>query len=131
MLVLVCGSRMWRAKDGIKGALRTRLSELPKNTVVVSGAAQGADLYADQVASELGYDRLIVPANWTRHGKMAGPIRNRVMLDMKPELVLAYPYPGQASGGTFDTVTEARRRGIEVEVWMMGTDLKFRNATTR
>lgn len=53
------------------------------------------------------------PANW-KLGRRAGPIRNQLMLDQNPDKVIAF-HDGR-SRGTLHTITEARRRGISVEI---------------
>lgn len=68
------------------------------------------------VATELGLDVVEVPANWTRYGKAAGPIRNDRMLKFKPHLVIAFHEDIESSRGTKDTVTKARNLGIQTEV---------------
>jgi hypothetical protein len=56
------------------------------------------------------------PADWNRFGPAAGPIRNRLMLDENPDLVIAFHSDLSNSRGTADTVTEARSRKITAEV---------------
>ena len=54
---------------------------------------------------------LAFPAEWKKHGKAAGPIRNRKMLqDGKPDLVLAFP----GGRGTANMVELATDAGIRV-----------------
>lgn len=60
--------------------------------------------------SDLGFWVEDFPADWERNGRAAGPIRNRQMLDGKPDLVIAFP----GGKGTADMVAEAKRRGIAV-----------------
>jgi hypothetical protein len=55
------------------------------------------------------------PADWVRHGKAAGPIRNIEMVKAGADLVLAYPLPG--GSGTQHTIDLARKAGIEVRIW--------------
>lgn len=93
-----------------------RLAQLPRDTIIVSGAAKGADTHAEWAAEELQMDCVIFPADWDRFGRAAGPIRNRQMLDQKPDLVIAFHSDLSKSKGTADTVREAKRRGIKVEV---------------
>jgi len=50
------------------------------------------------------------PADWDKHGKAAGPIRNQEMLDQHPDFVLAFP----GGNGTADMVARARRAGVPV-----------------
>jgi hypothetical protein len=110
--VLVCGDRNWMDRKKIED----RLLKLPVNTVVIEGEASGADSLARDVAREIGLSVLEFPADWKKHGKAAGPIRNRQMLDQKPDLVIAFHPDLTKSRGTADTVREAKRRGIPVEV---------------
>lgn len=112
MKILVCGDRNWSDRDKILA----RLYELGEDVTVIHGACRGADQLAGQVAKSLGYRVLEFPADWDKHGKSAGPIRNRLMLDQKPDLVIAFHSNLDSSRGTKDSVTEARRRHIPVEV---------------
>lgn len=109
MMVLVTGSRDW-TKTGI---IRRVIGQSGA-THVVHGAARGADAIAGRVAATMGLRVTAVPADWQTHGKSAGPIRNRKMLDMRPDLVLAFHENIETSKGTADCVTEARARGIKV-----------------
>lgn len=112
MLILVCGSRNWN----IMGPVMARLEKLPKLSTIVEGGCEGADKLARQAADVLGFDVIEYPANWNGRGKAAGPYRNRKMLDLKPDLVIAFHENLETSKGTADTVREAKRRGIPVEV---------------
>ncbi len=113
MLVLICGSRSWTDRS----AIEARIAELPPGAVVINGKAGGADKCAHYAAVNRGLFSVPVPVyspHWKRYGKAAGPMRNRVMLDLGPELVIAFQR--DESSGTQDTIDEARRRGIPVEV---------------
>lgn len=48
--------------------------------VVIEGEAPGADSLGREWAESHGIEVLKFPADWTRHGRAAGPIRNRQML---------------------------------------------------
>lgn len=108
--VLVCGSRDWADR----GRIKRRLADLPDNTVVIVGGAPGADTFAQHEAHRRGLHVAIVPALWQRYRASAGPRRNRAMLDLAPGLVIAFH--ADNSRGTQDTIDEARRRSIPVEV---------------
>ncbi len=112
MKVLVCGSRDW--KDVSK--IVERLCLLPEGTVVIQGDARGADLLAKDAATKMGLAVESFPADWDRYGRKAGPIRNRKMLDQKPSLVIAFHDNLAQSRGTIDTIFEAIRRKIKVEI---------------
>lgn len=110
MKVLVCGSRGFTAQRTI----RDRIYELPAGTTVIHGGARGADTYADTYARRARLEVEVFKADWKRHHGGAGAIRNRQMLNEKPDLVIAF-WDGQ-SRGTKDTIDEAKRRGIPVEI---------------
>jgi hypothetical protein len=57
-----------------------------------------------------------VAAEWDTFGRAAGPIRNQSMIDMAPDLVLAFHNDMDHSRGTVDTVDRAIKAGINVEV---------------
>jgi len=76
MKIIVFGSREWMDE----GIIYRVLSKLPKDTILVTGYARGADRIADNIGRRLGFDVRAYPANWDKHGNSAGPIRNREML---------------------------------------------------
>ncbi len=109
-LVLVCGSRTWTDRHAILDAL---LCRAPRE--VIHGAAPGADRIAADIARLYLINARAFPADWAKHGKRAGILRNLAMLDERPDLVIAFQRGG--SRGTQHTIDEARRRGIPVEVF--------------
>lgn len=112
MKVLVCGDRNWTNKSKI----REELEALHNVNLIIHGAARGADTLAGKAAKELNILVIEYPAEWSKYGKAAGIIRNRVMLDDNPDLILAFHSHIRLSKGTADTVTEARRRGIPTRI---------------
>jgi len=112
MKVLVCGSRKWSQLAPIMA----RLERLPKLSVIIEGGCEGADTLARVAAKVTGHDVIEYPANWNGRGRAAGPHRNRLMLDLKPDLVLAFHESFTSSKGTKDCVLEAQRRKIKVEI---------------
>ena len=113
MKVLVCGSRTWPSY----AIIRARLDRFSRETTtIIHGGAPGADSMAAKAARTLGFKRVIeFPADWEALGRSAGIQRNLVMLDQQPDLVLAF-WSG-SSPGTQHTISEAKKRGIKVEVW--------------
>ncbi|KKN98902.1 hypothetical protein LCGC14_0141440 [marine sediment metagenome] len=112
MKVVICGDRNWSDES----IICERLHKLPSDTIIIQGECDGADTLAGDLAREIGLDVVGFYANWTRHGKAAGPIRNIRMLNTKPSLVIAFHNDLSKSKGTKHIVNEARKRGIEVEV---------------
>lgn len=105
--VLVCGGRDFADYALVKSAL----SKLPAGTSFCHGGARGADALAQRFSTESCLPVRCFPAEWDKHGKGAGPIRNQRMLDeFKPNVVVAFP----GGPGTSDMVSRAKRAGIEV-----------------
>lgn len=123
MKVLVCGSRDFKDQLIIRFDL-TELMYKHNDLIVIEGGAAGADRIAQRWAKDMiglvdytKVDLVTVPADWDKHGKAAGYIRNQEMLDMKPDLVLAYVCkPLAESRGTNDMVTRAKKAGVKVKV---------------
>ncbi len=122
MIVLVCGGRTYGMERTDSGQLtkaaqhqRTligqRLAQLPPGTIIIEGGAPGADLIARETAQALGLHCAEVAALWGSYGRSAGHRRNQAMLDLRPELVIAFP----GGAGTANCVFQARQRGIRVE----------------
>ena len=109
MRVLVCGWRdyadkayLWSVLDGFGP---------PEIREVVSGMAPGADSFAAEWAERFGFVLHKFPADWGKHGRAAGPIRNQQMLDEgKPDIVIAFP----GGRGTADMVKRAKAAGLRV-----------------
>jgi len=87
---------------------------------VIHGDASGVD----HVASIVFPCPFAVPAPWnTQHRSIAGPRRNKVMLDLAVNLmsldhevfILAFPH-SEFSRGTYDLIRKARAMGLDVEV---------------
>ena len=110
MRVIVCGGRDYTDSDAIHERL-TQLQAVEPMAVIIHGAAPGADLLAGHIAGTLGYRVEAHPADWTRHGKAAGPIRNQEMLNAGADLVIAFP----GGRGTKDMINRAERAGVRVE----------------
>ena len=115
MRVLVCGGRDYADTDTeqaaeIYFAIRD-IHEKTPITALIQGGSRGADQCAADLAKELGIKVVTVPADWNKHGKAAGPIRNQRMIDdFKPDLVLAFP----GGRGTADMVARAKTAGLPI-----------------
>lgn len=128
--VIVTGSRSFSDEQAVWVALAFYIAENCNDgdtlTVVHGDCPTGADSFAHTWCALLDAgDDLDVrvleerhPADWDRYGKGAGPLRNREMVDLGADLVLAFPLPGprNLSRGTWDCIDAAAAHGIPVEV---------------
>jgi hypothetical protein len=108
MRLLVCGGRAYCDYRTLYAVLDEYLGNV---SCVINGGAAGADEWARSWAKENGVPLLTCCADWKRHGKAAGPIRNQEMIDKHaPGLVIAFP----GGRGTADMVRRAREAKITV-----------------
>jgi hypothetical protein len=78
---------------------------------MMQGGARGANALAkDWAATHPDIKRHEMKADWHRHGRAAGPIRNQKMLDWGPDLVVAFA----GGDGTACMMRLARAAGVEV-----------------
>lgn len=116
MRILVCGDRNWHNREIIRNELIKFLPDA-SNTIIIHGAARGADTIAGLIGAGLGMKVLAFPAEWHKYGRAAGPIRNQRLLDEgKPEMVLAFHNNIHESKGTKDMVSRARKAGLKVVI---------------
>ena len=115
--VLVTGSRTWQDRQAVRDALDGLLAE-HADLIVVQGGAAGADSMAvEWVMDRSTWQEAQVshethPANWRRHGRRAGMIRNAEMVKSGADLCLAFIRDG--SPGATHCAALAERAGIPV-----------------
>lgn len=78
MKLVVFGSRDYNDYEVIKEKLDKINNESPI-TEIVSGKCRGVDTLGERWAKENMVDIAEFPADWNKHGKAAGPIRNAEM----------------------------------------------------
>jgi hypothetical protein len=110
--VIITGSRDWDDYKTLSVALDIEHEKEPI-TLLVEGGADGADFLSAKWARENNVPCVTVPAEWSLHGKSAGPKRNIEMLNRFPEArVIAFPMPD--SIGTLHCMEQARKRKMRV-----------------
>jgi hypothetical protein len=110
MILLVCGGRDYNDVATAHRIL-SATHALKPITLLIHGAARGADNIAADWAHANGVQTQPFPARWDRYGKKAGPMRNTQMLiEGKPDSVLAFP----GGVGTANMIKQATQRGLSV-----------------
>jgi hypothetical protein len=81
--------------------------------LLLHGGARGADRLVEQAARSLAWPVEVIPAEWGRYGRAAGPLRNGLLLRRALEVaapaqasVLVIAFPG--ASGTASLVRQAR-----------------------
>lgn len=78
--ILISGSRFWSDEELIYKTLSTQ-SRRYQNVTLIHGDCVGADKLAAKCGLKLGFSVKSFPAQWSKFGKAAGPMRNKVMVD--------------------------------------------------
>lgn len=84
------------------------VSVIRQHLEIVSGGARGIDTCAKDLARAEGYQYTEFPADWNKHGKAAGPIRNKQIVSYS-DVVLAFW--DAESRGTLSTIRYAKKAG--------------------
>ena len=105
--VIIAGSRDFNDWDYLVGYLAT-LPPWIEITEVVSGGAKGADTLGEEWANLHAIPIKRFEADWERHGKKAGPIRN-VEMGVYAEGLIAF-WDGQ-SRGTLHMINYMKEEG--------------------
>ena len=87
-------------------------------TEVVSGRARGVDTLGENYATLKRIPIAKFPADWTTHGKAAGPIRNTQMAQYADALIAIWD--GE-SKGTKNMINQATKLGLKVFVYTTNT----------
>lgn len=80
-------------------------------TTVISGGARGVDRMGEEWAEKNGINVERFIPDWEKHGRAAGPIRNRQMAENADALIAFWD---QKSKGTKNMIEEAQVRGLKI-----------------
>lgn len=117
--VIIAGSRSYtdyaRLKEKCLYYLGKKMSDLSLEVVVISGHAEGADKLGEKFAGEYGLRCEVFPADWKKHGKKAGYLRNLQMAETA-NAVIAFKSAYAENKGTEIMIDIARKKNIPVRV---------------
>lgn len=110
MRLAVCGGRNYQNHEHVRRVLDEIVNHADV-AVLITGGARGADFLAEQWAFANAIHVKAYQAEWTIHGRAAGPLRNqRIVDDGKPDFLVAFP----GGRGTADMVRRAKAARIPV-----------------
>ena len=110
MNIAVVGSRGYPSREKVVNYVLA----LPAGTMVISGGAVGVDSWAEEAAKKAGLSTHILPAEWSKYGKVAGFMRNGQIVALSAKVVAFWD--GE-SRGTLDTIKKAVKSGKPVEIY--------------
>jgi predicted Rossmann fold nucleotide-binding protein DprA/Smf involved in DNA uptake len=102
MKICVAGSRKIKDKELVLKAL----SYAPQMTTLVSGGAEGVDTIAEEIAKEQNIPIERYLPDWHTHGKKAGYLRNRTMVDHCDFVIVVWDGNSKGSKHTMDIAIE-------------------------
>lgn len=123
MRIIIAGTRTFDDYPLLCETMDRLTRKLDKRRlIIVSGGAKGADKLGERWAFERGAGTVeIYHADWAKHGKAAGPIRNGEMAQAA-DVLIAF-WDGESSG-TKDMIAQAKKKGLKVRVVYFGKGAK-------
>jgi len=109
MKAIVCGGRDFSDSEYLESCL-DKCRVWWGLTHIIHGGARGADDLAHRWAKSRGLVVYRMVAHWDLHGKAAGILRNREMLQQEPQIVIAF----KGGAGTENMITISRQAGVPV-----------------
>lgn len=117
--VIIAGSRKYddyeTLREKCNHILCQKLSDDNIRVIILSGGATGADALGERYADENHLQVERHPADWQKHGRAAGPIRNAEMAACANALI-AFPKKGETNRGTRNMISLAKAKGLLVRV---------------
>jgi hypothetical protein len=111
--VLVTGSRDWHDRLRVNEELADILFEAPEGetiTVIHGGCPSGADKIASEFTQAAGWQEKVYLPNWSEHGRKAGPIRNKQMVQDGFDYCLAFILnDSKGASGCLDMAKDSRK----------------------
>jgi len=110
MKVAIVGSRGFNDMELLRATLEEFRGQI---TLIVSGGAKGADTLGEQYAKENGIPTLIFKPDWEKHGKAAGFIRNKDIVENADTVVAMWD---GASHGTENSIQHGYKMNKRVKI---------------
>ena len=109
--IIIAGGRDFEDYDYLLTVCRKLLT---RADTIISGCANGADKLGEQFAEKNGITVERFPADWDKHGKAAGHIRNHQM-SLQADALIAF-WDGK-SRGTKNMIENAHKARLETHVY--------------
>ncbi len=116
MRIIIAGSRTVIDYKIVEEAVKESGFEITK---IISGGARGVDRLGEEYAKNNKIPLEIVTADWDKHGKAAGYIRNEEMAKIGDCLIAIWQkdkVTGEGSKGTRNMISIAKRYNLKVFV---------------
>lgn len=111
--LVIAGSRGFDDYSLLCSVCDNKLNKLIKDhdIIIISGGANGADKLGERYANERGFKLIVMKADWDKHGKSAGYIRNSEMADEATHVITFWD---SVSRGTRHMIDIANKAGLKL-----------------
>jgi YspA, cpYpsA-related SLOG family len=117
MRILIAGDRHWRCDELAKQIVNRLLARYGSDLVIVHGGAAGVDKSFSDACENLGVVAELHLADWRGLANIAGPMRNREMVESGADMCIALHRTLETSRGTKDCIRKAL--AAQIPVWLI------------
>jgi hypothetical protein len=114
MKLIIAGSRTIHLAPPVMESILVDLCNIRSAEEIVSGAAKGIDTSGEWFADRHGVPIKQFPADWDKHNKAAGHIRNKEMADYADALLLIWDGESRGSKNMKENMTKQGKPVYEV-----------------
>lgn len=115
MHIIIAGSRNFNDYSVVEKEMMSYIGKFigKIEMEIISGGASGVDALGEHFAKEHHLALKVVPADWKKYGRSAGPRRNEKMARMAGTLVAFWDGKSQ---GTKNMIDNAKKQGLCIKV---------------
>lgn len=120
--IIIAGSRDFSDYNYLKKELDSIIADVDKSEIeIISGHARGADALGERYAFENRCQLKIMPAQWSKYGRIAGFMRNNEMLryiqNSESNNMVVIFWDGK-SHGTKHMITAANNKNVKTYIFI-------------
>lgn len=120
MKIVIAGSRTLTDRPKVEEAIQHLLGPLLRLDggnieILHGGCPKGVDSIAHDMLDGI-YPIAVYPADWTKHGRSAGPIRNRQMAEVADVLILVWDGKSRGSANMKAEMVRLKKPFAEVVI---------------
>lgn len=119
MHVIIAGCRDFNDYSLVEKEVMNYIGKFLHLVEIISGGASGVDALGERFANEHGLPLKVVPADWKKYGKSAGPLRNEQMARMAGTLIAFWD---GKSRGTKNMIETAKKLGLKVKIVLINNN---------
>ena len=107
--VIIAGSRDINDFDLVLETVKKSGIKISEISEIVSGGAKGVDSVGESIAKAFGIPVKKFPADWDKHGKVAGFIRNKEMADYSDALIAVWDCRSKGTKHMIETMKKVKK----------------------